>query len=509
MREKAATIGIDIGTSGAKGVLLTTAGAVMARAGASYPLLTPRPGWTEQQPQDWWQATVAVLRRLTAAANGHTIAALGLSGQMHGSVFLDHDGEPIRPALLWNDGRTHAECEEIDRRLGREQVIAITGNRASAGFQAPKLLWLRRHEPEAAARLAKLLLPKDFIRLRLTGGHATDAADASGTLFLDLRERRYSPQILEALEVPEHMLPEVYEGPEVTGRVTAAAAALTGVPAGTPVVAGGGDNACAAIGSGLIDEGHGVCSIGTSGTLFVHSMTPRIDPEGALNAFCDAVPGGYHLMGVILAAGGSLGWFRDKIVAGEADLLAANGLDPFAVLMDDAATVPPGAEGLLFLPYLAGERSPHMDPHARGAWIGLTLAHERRHLVRALVEGVGFAFADCLDRMRALGIEPPSIALTGGGAGSELWRAILAAQLRVPLSSVAAGDGPALGAAILAQVGAALHPDVAAAVAAAVPAAAAPVTGDPALADRYRRLHARYTALYPALKAAGAFAGEP
>ncbi|MFZ1426981.1 MAG: xylulokinase [Geminicoccaceae bacterium] len=509
MREKAATIGIDIGTSGAKGVLLTAAGAVIARAGASYPLLTPHPGWTEQQPQDWWQATVEVLRRLTAAANGHTIAALGLSGQMHGSVFLDHDGEPIRPALLWNDGRTHAECEEIDRRLGREQVIAITGNRASAGFQAPKLLWLRRHEPEAAARLAKLLLPKDFIRLRLTGGHATDAADASGTLFLDLRERRYSPQILEALDVPEHMLPEVYEGPEVTGRVTAAAAALTGVPAGTPVVAGGGDNACAAIGSGLIDEGHGVCSIGTSGTLFVHSMTPRIDPEGALNAFCDAVPGGYHLMGVILAAGGSLGWFRDKIVAGEADLLAANGLDPFAVLMDSAATVPPGAEGLLFLPYLAGERSPHMDPHARGAWIGLTLAHERRHLVRALVEGVGFAFADCLDRMRALGIEPPSIALTGGGAGSELWRAILAAQLRVPLSSVAAGDGPALGAAILAQVGATLHPDIAAAVAAAVPAAASAVPSDPVLAERYRRMHARYMALYPALKAAGTFAGEP
>lgn len=509
MSEKAATIGIDIGTSGAKGVLLTAAGAVIARAGASYPLLTPRPGWTEQQPQDWWQATVEVLRRLTAAADGHTIAALGLSGQMHGSVFLDREGEPIRPALLWNDGRTHAECEEIDRRVGREQVIGITGNRASTGFQAPKLLWLRRHEPEAAARLAKLLLPKDFIRLRLTGDHATDAADASGTLFLDFRQRRYSREILEVLDVPGHMLPEVFEGPDVTGRVTAAAAALTGVPAGTPVVAGGGDNACAAIGSGLIDEGHGVCSIGTSGTLFVHSMTPRIDPEGALNAFCDAVPGGYHLMGVILAAGGSLGWFRDKILAGEADLLAANGLDPFAVLMDGAATVPPGAEGLLFLPYLAGERSPHMDPHARGAWIGLTLAHERRHLVRALVEGVGFAFADCLDRMRVLGIEPPDIALTGGGAGSELWRAILAAQLRVPLSSVAAGDGPALGAAILAQVGAALHPDIATAVAAAVPAAAAAVPGDPALADRYRRLHARYMALYPALKAAGAFAGEP
>ncbi len=509
MQQEPVTIGIDIGTSGAKGVLLGAGGTVLARAGANYPLATPRPGWTEQQPQDWWQAAVEVLRRLTGAAEARTIAGVGLSGQMHGSVFLDAAGEPIRPALLWNDARTHAECAEIERRLGRERVIAITGNRASTGFQAPKLLWLRRHEPEAAARVAKLVLPKDFIRWRLTGGHATDAADASGTLFLDLRARRYSREVLDALEVAEDMLPPVFEGPEVTGRVTAAAAAITGVPVGTPVVAGGGDNACAAIGSGLIEEGHGVCSIGTSGTLFVHSMTPRIDPEGALNAFCDSVPGGYHLMGVILAAGGALGWFRDKIVGAEADLLAANGLDPFAVLVGSAAAVPPGAEGLLFLPYLAGERSPHMDPHARGAWVGLTLAHERRHLVRALIEGVGFAYADCLERMRTLGIEPPSVALTGGGAGSELWRGILAAQLRVPLTSVAAGDGPALGAAILAQVGAGLHQDLATAVRAAVPPPGAATAGDPALADRYRALHRRYVALYPALKAAGAFAGEP
>ena len=389
MGRETVTIGIDIGTSGAKGILLAASGAVLARATAAYPLLTPRPGWTEQEPEAWWQATLVVLRSLAATCSGHEVAGIGLSGQMHGSVFLDAAGDPIRPALLWNDARTHAECDEIDRRLGRERIIAITGNRASTGFQAPKLLWLRANEPEAAARLAKLLLPKDFIRLRLTGEHATDAADASGTLFLDLRGRRYSDDMLAALEVPATMLPQVYEGPEVTGRLTDVAAALTGLPAGVPVVAGGGDNACAAIGAGLIEEGHGVCSLGTSGTLFVHSMTPRIDPEGALNAFCDAVPGGYHLMGVILAAGGSLGWYRDKVVAAEADLLAANGLDPFAVLLDQAAMVPAGAEGLLFLPYLAGERSPHMDPHARGAWIGLSLAHDRRHMVRALDRGRG------------------------------------------------------------------------------------------------------------------------
>ena len=302
-------IGIDIGTSGAKGVLLAGDGPVLARAEERYPLLAPRPGWTEQDPEAWWSATVAVLRQLAVHATGREVAGIGLSGQMHGSVFVDRAGLPIRPALLWNDARTHEECDEIERRLGRECLTAITGNRASTGFQAPKLLWLRRHEPEAAARLAKLLLPKDFIRLRLTGEHATDAADASGTLFLDLVRRDYSDEILTALEVDRSLLPPVFEGPEVTGRLHAEAAAVTGLPEGTPVVAGGGDNACAAIGAGLIDEGHGVCSIGTSGTLFVHSMAPRIDPEGALNAFCDAVPGGYHLMGVILSAGGALSWY--------------------------------------------------------------------------------------------------------------------------------------------------------------------------------------------------------
>jgi xylulokinase len=499
------TIGIDIGTSGAKGVVLAAGGAILARATAAYPLLTPRPGWTEQEPEAWWQATLAVLRGLAESMAGQELAGIGLSGQMHGSVFLDAAGAPIRPALLWNDARTHAECEEIDRRLGRERVIAITGNRASTGFQAPKLLWLRKNEPEAASRVAKLLLPKDFVRLRLTDDFATDAADASGTLFLDLRRRRYSDEMLAALDVDEGMLPPVFEGPDITGRLTEAAAALTGLPAGTPVVAGGGDNACAAIGAGLIEEGHGVCSLGTSGTLFVHSMTPRIDPEGALNAFCDAVPGGYHLMGVILAAGGSLGWYRDRIVAAEADLLAANGLDPFTVLLDQAAGVPAGAEGLLFLPYLAGERSPHMDPHARGAWIGLSLAHDRRHMVRALIEGVGFAYADCLERMRDLGIEPPSVMLTGGGARGELWRTILAAQLRVPLATGTAAEGPALGAAILAQVGTGVAPDLASAVAAAVAPSAPAAPPPPDMVATYRTAQQRYRALYPALKAAGCF----
>lgn len=499
MGQEPTTVGIDIGTSGAKGVLLGTRGAVLARAGATYPLLTPRPGWTEQEPEDWWEAAVSILRELVAAAGSRPIVGLGLSGQMHGSVFLDREGSPIRPALLWNDGRTFAECAAIEERVGAERVIAITGNRASTGLQAPKLLWLRRHEPEAAARVAKLLLPKDFVRLRLTGEHATDMADASGTLLLDLKTRRWSEEMLTALEIVPDLLPQTFEGPEVTGQITPAAAGLTGLAAGTPVVAGGGDNACAAISAGLIHEGHGVCSIGTSGTLFVHSREPRIDPEGRLNAFCDAVPGGYHLMGVILSAGGALGWFRERLA----------GSDSFETLMQEASTVPPGAEGLLFLPYLAGERSPLLDPHARGAFVGLSLAHGRGHLVRAVIEGVGFAFADCLDRMRSLGVEPPSLLLTGGGAQADLWRQVLAAQLRTPLASVTAVEGPALGAAILAQVGAGLQPDLAHAVAAVVAEAPPPAATDAEWTRQYGELGARWRRLYPALKGAGLFAGSP
>lgn len=500
MRDEPATIGLDIGTSGAKGVLLLSRGRVRARADAAYPLQTPRPGWTEQEPDAWWEAAITVLRALRAAAPRVPVAGLGLSGQMHGSVFLDRAGKPIRPALLWNDARTFAECEEIERRLGRDRVIEITGNRASTGFQAPKLLWLRRHEPDAAARLTKLLLPKDYVRWRLTGGHATDMADASGTLLLDLRRRHWSEEMLTALEIPSTLLPEPFEGPTVTGRTTEAAAALTGLPVGTPVVAGGGDNACASIGTGLIEEGHGACSIGTSGTLFVHSMVPRFDPEGGLNAFCDAVPGGYHLMGVILNAGGALSWYRERLGRGRQDT--------FDTLLAEADAVPAGAEGLLFLPYLAGERSPHMDPHARGAWVGLSLAHHRGHLVRALVEGVGFAFADCLDRMRALGVEPPVIRLTGGGAQAAVWRTILAAQLRTPLMSMTAGEGPALGAAILAQVGAGLHPELRTALRSALPRAEPAEAPDDELVRRYQVRQARWRALYPALKSAGAFAAD-
>ena len=499
------TIGIDIGTSGAKGIAIDADGRVHARAAAEYPLLTPKPGWTEQRPEDWWQAVVGILRRITDTADLEVVG-LGLSGQMHGAVFVDGQGAPIRPALLWNDGRSGAAGQELERRLGRERVIALTGNRASAAFQATKVLWLKANEPDAFARIAHVLLPKDFIRTRLTGTLATDPADASGTLFLDLATRRYSEEMLRAVEVPAGWLPEVFESPEVAGRIAAEAASLTGLPEGTPVVAGGGDNACAAIGAGVAAPGLGACSIGTSGTVFVQADRPVHDPHGALNSFCAAVPGGWHLMGVILSAAGALRWFKDTLAATEATALGSFELDVFTALLDQAMAVPAGADGLTFLPYLSGERSPHMDPDARGAWIGLSLAHGRGHLTRALIEGVGFAMADCVVRMRAQGIEPERLALVGGGARHAGWRRLLAAQMRTPLLVLGAEEGPALGAAILAQVGIGRFPDVGAAVEACVPRTVTAEDPDPELAARYAPLHERYQALYPALKAAGAFA---
>lgn len=496
--DRPATLGIDVGTSALKGVLLGEDGTVLASMAVEYPLLSPRPGWSEQDPNGWWDACCRVCRALAAKAHGR-IAAVGLSGQMHGSTFLDDHGQPIRPALLWNDARTGEQCVEIERRLGVERLIAIAGNRASAGFQAPKILWLRQHEPEAHARIAQVLLPKDFIRFRLTGVRATDAADASGTLLLDLGRRHYSEELLTALDIPRGWLPDVFESHEVTGRIDRAGAEATGLPLGIPVVAGGADNACAAVGAGIIAPGQGVCSIGTSGTVFVHSGRPLIDPVGALNGFCACTPDGWHSMGVILSAGGALRWYRDAVMGPQP---AEDGRDAFDLLIAQAAEIGPGADGVMFQPYLSGERAPHLDPNARAAWVGLSLAHDRRHMVRALIEGVGFALADCLARMRRMGAEPPGLVLVGGGARSPTWRAILAAQLNLALEIRAAQEGPALGAAMLAAVGAGIQPDLATAVARTVPSRGRIETPDVGLAELYRGLHGRWARLYPALQQA-------
>lgn len=498
-------IGLDIGTGGTKGLLVRPNGSVLARAFAEYPLHTPRPGWSEQRPEDWWKAAVTVLRELAREADGHRIVGIGLTGQMHGSVFLDERGRSIRPALLWNDARTGEECDQLKRRVGRERLQEITGNPALAGFQAPKILWLRNHEPARFARARKVLLPKDYIRFRLTGEFATDASDAAGTLLLDLKQRDWSQEILDAIEIPKDWLPAVCEGPDVTGGLHEDAARKTGIPVGTPVVGGGGDNAASAVGAGVVKSGTGLLSLGTSGVIFVHSDEAKTDPAGAIHACCHAVPSKYHLMGVVLSAGGALRWYRDTLASEEISAAKRLGCDPYELLCEEAGAVSPGADGLHFLPYLAGERTPHMDPKARGAWIGLSLAHGRSHLVRSVLEGVAFALKDSLVRIQALDLSPGELRAVGGGMRSPLWRKILAAALDVPLRRLQVEEGAPFGAALLAGVGSGVFADVDEAVASAVRVREDVEAPDPDLAAAYADLYLKFVRLYPGLTQSGAF----
>jgi xylulokinase len=409
---------------------------------------------------------------------------------MHGLVLLDAAGQVLRPAILWNDQRTAAECDEIRARLGRERLIQITGNDALAGFTAPKLLWVRAHEPELYARARHALLPKDYVRYRLTGEFAADKSDGAGTLLMDLRRRSWSAEVLEALDIPAEWLPPLFEGPEVTGRLSAQAAEATGLPAGTPVVAGGGDQAAQAVGVGAVSPGIVALTLGTSGVIFASTAEPVIEPEGRLHAFCHAAPGRWHLMGVMLSAAGSLRWHRDTFAPGV----------PYDTLLAPAAALPAGSDGLLFLPYLTGERTPHPDPLARGAFVGLTVRHTLPHLTRAVLEGVAFGLRDSFELMRQAGLAPvQQVRVSGGGARSLLWRQILADVLQVSLVTVNTTEGAAYGAGLLAGVGAGVWPEVSAACAATV-AVTGQVTPQAAAAQRYQSLYGQYQALYPALQ---------
>jgi xylulokinase len=479
-------IGLDVGTSGARAIAIDIGGTLVAEASEEYAASTPLPGWSEQDPDQWWASTRSVLRRVLSQLHDPPLC-LALTGQMHGAVFLDAGDRVIRPAILWNDQRTARQCQTINERVGRQRLIEITGNPAITGFQAPKILWLRDEEPAAYARVRRVLLPKDYVRLRLTGEKATDASDASGTSLLDLRSRDWSDEILDALEIPRDWLPTVAEGPEVTGTITVGAAAATGLPAGLPVAAGGGDNAAAAVGNGIVREGVVSSSIGTSGVVFAHSETLRIDPLGRLHAFCHAVPGRYHVMGVTLAAGGSFRWWRDT---------AGTGLD-YDGLASLAGLAPPGAEGLLFLPYLAGERTPHMDPWARGAFVGLDFRHSLAHLTRAVMEGVTHSLKDCLDLIADLGMPVNAVRATGGGARSQLWRQLQADVFGLPVHRNRVDEGPAFGAALLAGVACGAYPDVdeACSLIRFEPAVNIP---DPELHALYARYHEEYAALYGA-----------
>jgi xylulokinase len=481
-------VGVDVGTAGARALAVDAAGEPVAEAQATYELSRPAPGWTEQRPQDWWAATREVLREVAAAVEGD-IAGVGLSGQMHGSVFLDAAGEVLRPALLWNDQRTVDQAAALADRVGEQRLVQITGNPALTGFQAPKILWLRDEEPERYERLDSILLPKDYVRLMLTGERATDASDASGTLLLDARARTWSREVLEALEIPAAWLPEVHEGPEVTGALRASVAAELGLPEGVPVAAGGGDNAAAAVGVAISREGRVSASLGTSGVVFAHRDAFTPDPSLRVHACCHALPGAYHLMGVTLAAGGALDWWRSVAGAGES----------FDALVAEAAGAPAGAEGLLFAPYLSGERTPHRDPHARAAFLGLSARHERAHLTRAVLEGVVFSLRDGLEAMRELGDDPEEIRATGGGARSALWRQIQADVLGAPVRRTVVDQGPAYGAALLAGLAAGVYaePAEAEAVVRLRDEAAEP---DADRARRYEELYASYRALYPATR---------
>jgi len=482
-------LGIDVSTTATKAVVVDGDGRVVASASTSYGLSTPRPLWAEQDPAQWWQAARTSIRRALDAAGSPAVDAVGLTGQMHGLVLLGDGDEVLRPAILWNDQRAAAECDEMRDRLGLERLVAITGNDAFPGFTAPKLLWVRRHEPDVYRRIRRVLLPKDYVRLHLTGAYATDRAGAGGTLLLDLASRDWSDAVLDAFEIPHGWLPPTHEGTATTGQVSAAAAAATGLAAGTPVVGGGGDQAAQAVGVGAVDEGVVALTLGTSGVVFAACDAPRCEPTGRLHAFPHAVPGRWHVMGVMLSAAGSLAWYRD---------VAAPGTD-FGALIAEAASVPPGAEGLIFLPYLSGERTPHADPRARGAFVGLTLRHGRAQLTRAVLEGVACGLRDNLALMGEVGLAAASeVRLSGGGARSPVWRRILADVLGVDLVAMEAEEGAAFGAALLAGVGAGVWPSAAAACAVAVRRGET-TRPDPAAGAVYDTVYQRFRAHYPAL----------
>ncbi len=498
------TLGIDIGTSGTKTLAIDETGKVLDSASAEYPCSHPRPGWSEQDPELWWQATKTTVARLLATGKFKPgdVSGIGLSGQMHGSVFLDAQGQVIRPALLWNDQRTAAECAWIEERAGgREALIRMTANRAVTGFTAPKILWLRNHEPAHWDRVRQVLLPKDYVRYRLTGTYATEVSDASGTLLLDVANRCWSRELMGRLDLDMAILPECRESPEVSAVVSARGARETGLAGGTPVVGGGGDQPAGGVGNGIVRQGVVSAALGTSGVVFAHADELGFDPLGRLQRGCHAVPGAWHVMGVVLAAGGSLQWYRNVLGAAEIAAAGARGVDPYELITAAAATAPAGAEGLFFLPYLTGERTPHFDPDARGGWVGLTVRHDRSHLIRSVLEGVAYAMRDCLELIREMGVVINEVRASGGGARSALWRQIQADVYGASVHTLGSSEGPAYGVALLAQVGANAYASVPEACDAMITQESTTAV-DPAAKAQYDRGYRVFRRLYPDLKQA-------
>jgi len=495
-------MGIDVGTTGTRAVIVRPDGHVVGAAtGEHQPMRMLKPGWAEQEPEDWWQATLVAIRAALEQANlkGSDIAAVGFSGQMHGVVLLDQTPAVLRPSLIWCDQRSQAQCDWITGKVGAERLIQLVSNPALTGFSAPKLLWIRDNEPRVFERAAHFLLPKDFVRFRLTGEFATDVSDASGTLLFDVTHRRWSSEMSAALQLDSRILPRSYESPEITGGITRAAAVVTGLNAGTPVVAGAGDQAASAVGNGIVLPGLTSATLGTSGVIFAYTDKPTLDPRGRIHTFCHAVPGKWHVMGVTQGAGLSLRWFRDHFGASESWYARHTDMDPYDLIIREAEKVPAGSDGLLWLPYLMGERTPHLDPQARGLWFGLTASHTRAHLVRSILEGVAFSLRDSLEIFKELDIPVEQIRASGGGSRSFLWRQIQADIYGKELVTLRTSEGSALGAALLAGVGAGIYSSVeeSAREAIQVKECMAP---KPEQVARYDSYYQVYRDLYPAVK---------
>ena len=457
-------IGLDVGTSGTKAIAMDTGGKLLASALVEYPMLNPKPNWAEQDPAEWVKASCEALSKLASEVDPAAVKGIGLTGQMHGSVFLDKDDKVLRNALLWCDQRTVAQCDAIHEKAGGEaKLIEMVSNPALTGFTAPKILWLRDNEPALYDRVKKVLLPKDYIRLMLTGEYATDVADASGTLLFDVKNRCWHTELMSLLGIDTDFMPTAFEGPEVTGTLSAGAAAKTGLPAGIPVIAGGGDQAANGVGCGIVRKGIVSASLGTSGVVFAHADEVSTDPEGRCHTFCHSVPGAWHTMGVVMSAGGSLRWYRDTLCQEEIARGALEGKDPYEYITAGAEKIKVGADGLQFLPYLTGERTPHKDPYAKGAFIGLSLLHTKNHMSRAVLEGVSYGMRDSVELMRGMGVDVNEVRCSGGGARSAVWRQILADACDAPMVRINVDEGPAYGAAILASVAAGLYSDVGAA----------------------------------------------
>lgn len=497
-----AYLGIDLGTSGTKALVCRADGTILATATVEHPISHPQPGWSEQNPDDWWRSACESSRKAIqqSGIKPDELKGIGLSGQMHGSVFLDRAHQVLRPALLWNDQRTQRECEEIDQAAGgRLALISMVSNPAFTGFTAPKILWLRNNEPRIFERLQHVLLPKDYLRLKLTGELATEVSDASGTLLLNVRERCWHTGLLIMLQLNASLLPRCVESDEITGKLTAQAAKELGVSPGVPVVGGAGDQAASAVGNGIVKPGILSATMGTSGVVFAHAEKPETHPEGKVHTMCHAVRGAWHQMGVVLSAGGSLQWFRNQLCADLMQEASKKRCDPYDLIMQGVEQITPGSEGLLFAPYLTGERHPYSDPQARGSWVGLTVRHTRHHMARAVVEGITFAMRDCLEVMRGLGVQAEQIRLSGGGARSEYWRQLQADIYGQKVARINAQEGPAFGVALLAMVGTGAYRSVPEACAATIRLTEERLP-DAVQKKEYESIYERYRKLYPTLK---------